>query len=153
MIQHITIDDYLQVTSACRSAIASTMQNNVVNYKVDYYQVEDEFAGKLDAIAELVNGVCANQIAQVLVEGHADFTGGEGYNQGLSERRAATAQNYLEQQGVPYNNIAAFGYGEFRPIASNETAYGRSQNRRTEIHLTTIPVGASNATQISTIDE
>ncbi len=156
--KNISIDDYLLVTSACRTAIANTMKNNTVNYKVNYYQVEEEFAGKLDAIADLVNGVCANQISQVLVEGHADITGAERYNQGLSERRAAAAQDYLEQRGVAYQYIAAFGYGEFRPIASNETNYGRSQNRRTEIHLTTIPVnttpaGASHATQISTLVE
>jgi len=151
--QDISIDDYLQVTSACRAAIASTMKNNVVNYEINEYQVEPQLASRLDAIAEMVNGVCSGQIAQVLIEGHADLTGGEGYNQGLSERRAAAAQNYLEQKGIAYQTITAFGYGEFRPIASNETVEGRSQNRRTEIHLTPLSIAAGTATQISTIDE
>lgn len=153
IVQNISIDNYLQVTAACRSAISNTMKNNMVNYEVDKYQVKPELATRLDAIANLVTGVCAGQIAQVLVEGHADVTGGEGYNQGLSERRASAAQDYLEQQGISYGSIAAFGYGEFRPIASNETVYGRSQNRRTEIHLTTIQSGAGNATQVSTFDD
>ena len=153
VIQNIAIEEYLQVTDACRSAIANTMQDNTVNYKVDHYNVEPFFAGKLDNIADMVTGVCDGQIAQVLVEGHADFTGGEGYNQGLSERRAGAAQHYLEGKGVPYSTIAAFGYGEFRPIASNETANGRSQNRRTEIHITTIPVSAGTTTTLSTLDE
>ena len=150
VVQNITVDDYLQVTQACRSAIASTMQDTTGNYKVNHYQVEPDFANKLSAIADLVNGVCNGQIAQVLVEGHTDVTGGEGYNQGLSERRASTAQNYLEQLGVSHTQIAAFGYGEFRPLASNETTYGRSQNRRTEIHLTTL---AASPSQLSSIDE
>lgn len=153
VIQNISIDNYLQVTSACRSAINSTMKDNIVNYKVNHYQVEPQLASKLDAIADMVNGVCAGQIAQVLVEGHADLTGGEGYNQGLSERRAAAAQDYLEQRGIAYGSITAFGYGEFRPIASNETEYGRSQNRRTEVHVTPIQSGAINATQISNFED
>jgi len=153
IVKNISIDNYLQVTAACRSAISTTMKNNIVNYEVDKYHVKPALAARLDAIANLVTGVCAGQIAQVLVEGHADFTGGEGYNQGLSERRASAAQDYLEQQGISYGSIAAFGYGEFRPIASNETVYGRSQNRRTEIHLTTIQSGADNATQVSTFDD
>ena len=152
VIQNIEIDNYLQVTSACRAGIANTMQNNTVNYEVNHYRVEPVFANKLNVIAELVNGVCAGQISQVLVEGHADVTGGEGYNQGLSERRAAAAQDFLEQQGIHRSQIAAFGYGEFRPIASNETTYGRSQNRRTEIHLTTVRTNGAK-TQISSIDE
>ncbi len=150
---NITVDDFQRVTLACRTAITNTMRNNTVNYAVNYHQVEPEFAGKLAAIADMVTGVCSNQIAQVLIEGHADVTGGEGYNQGLSERRAASAQAFLEQHGVRFDQISAFGYGEFRPVASNETAYGRSQNRRTEVHITTIPAGADNATLISTFDE
>ncbi len=132
---NIEVDPYIGITQACREAIVTSMQQNVLNYKVDFYNIESQYTSRLDLIANVVNGVCANQVTQVLVESHADVTGGEGYNQGLSERRASTVYDYLVEKGVSPEIITAFGYGEFRPIASNETVEGRALNRRTEIHL------------------
>lgn len=132
---NIEVDPYIGVTQACREAIVTSMKNNVLNYKVDFSAIEDRYTAKLDEITSVVSGVCANQVTQVLVEGHADFTGGEGYNQGLSERRASTVYDYLVERGLPVSTVTAFGYGEFRPIASNETEEGRAMNRRTEVHL------------------
>lgn len=134
---NITVDPYIGITQACREAMTLSMQQNVLNYKVDFSNIEPQYNERLDLIADVVNGVCKGQIAQVLVESHADVTGGEGYNQGLSERRAETVHRYLNNRGVSSNQITAFGYGEFRPIASNETIEGRALNRRTEIHLST----------------
>lgn len=132
---NIEVDPYIGITQACREAIVSSMEQNVLNYKVDFYNIESRFEMQLNTIANVVTGVCNGQVTQVLVEGHADFTGGEGYNQGLSERRASTVYDYLADAGVAAELITAFGYGEFRPIASNETAEGRALNRRTEVHL------------------
>ena len=148
----IDIDPHHGITTECREAIFASMQNNVLNYKVDYYAIEDHYIAKLNEIAAVVTGVCKNQVTQVLVEGHADVTGGEGYNQGLSERRAGTVRDYLIGHGVPAEQITAFGYGEFRPIASNETEEGKALNRRTEIHLSIEALRASgnNNYQLST---
>ncbi len=132
---NIQIDPYIGITLACRDAMTMAMNDNTLNYKVDFSSIEPQYNDRLNQIANVVNGVCAGQVTQVLVESHADFTGGEGYNQGLSERRASTVEQYLAERGVASNQIAAFGYGEFRPVASNETAEGRALNRRTEIHL------------------
>ncbi len=131
----IDVDPHHGITRECREAIFASMKDNVLNYEVDFYAVEDNYFAKLNEIASVVTGVCKNQVTQVLVEGHADVTGGEGYNQGLSERRAGTVRDYLIGHGVPAEQITAFGYGEFRPIASNETEQGKALNRRTEIHL------------------
>ncbi|OED39268.1 hypothetical protein AB833_17260 [Chromatiales bacterium (ex Bugula neritina AB1)] len=144
---NIDVDPYSGITQACREAIVTSMQQNVLNYKVDFYNIESQYTASLNRIASVVNGVCANQVTQVLVESHADVTGGEGYNQGLSERRASTVYDYLVEQGVNPEIITAFGYGEFRPIASNETVEGRALNRRTEIHL------SNNNVQLSTNSE
>jgi outer membrane protein OmpA-like peptidoglycan-associated protein len=141
---NITVDPYLHVTQECREAIFTTMQNSTLNYKVDHYNIEAQYNDKLDAIASVVNGVCVNQISQILVEGHADVTGGEGYNQGLSERRSDTVRSHLAGLGISEDLVAAFGYGEFRPIASNESIEGRAKNRRVEIHLSTEPASASS---------
>lgn len=67
------------------------------------------------------------------VEGHTDSVGGEAYNQKLSEQRAMTVRDYLVQQGVSMNSVVARGFGENQPVASNDNARGRQQNRRVEL--------------------
>lgn len=69
------------------------------------------------------------------VEGHTDNVGSAEFNQKLSEDRASAVASYLSAQGVPANRLMAIGYGETRPVASNDTDSGRAQNRRVEIHL------------------
>ncbi|MGM0516380.1 MAG: OmpA family protein [Pseudomonadota bacterium] len=74
-----------------------------------------------------------NAIAEIEVIGHTDSIGTEEYNQGLSERRAATVKNYLISKDVPADVIMTEGRGELEPVATNETREGRAKNRRVEI--------------------
>jgi outer membrane protein OmpA-like peptidoglycan-associated protein len=67
------------------------------------------------------------------VEGHTDSTGSADYNQGLSERRAASVRDFLAQQGIGGQRMVAVGYGLTRPVADNSTREGRASNRRVEI--------------------
>ncbi len=69
----------------------------------------------------------------VEVAGHTDSVGSEKYNQGLSERRANSVRDYLVEKGVKASRLSAKGYGELRPIASNDTEEGRQENRRVEL--------------------
>lgn len=69
----------------------------------------------------------------VTVEGHTDSRDSEANNQVLSQRRAESVRNFLMSKGIPGNQIRAIGMGESRPVASNETAEGRANNRRVEI--------------------
>jgi outer membrane protein OmpA-like peptidoglycan-associated protein len=69
------------------------------------------------------------------ISGHTDSTGTDAINQPLSERRAASVGNYFVAQGIDARRIATQGFGKNRPIASNDTAEGRAQNRRVEIQL------------------
>jgi outer membrane protein OmpA-like peptidoglycan-associated protein len=71
----------------------------------------------------------------VLVEGHTDATGTEDYNMQLSLRRSSTVATFLAGQGVAAARLSAVGYGEIQPIATNETADGRQQNRRVEVAI------------------
>jgi outer membrane protein OmpA-like peptidoglycan-associated protein len=71
----------------------------------------------------------------IVVAGHTDSVGSESYNQRLSNRRANTVSNYLENAGVRGSRLDAVGYGESRPKASNSTSSGRQQNRRVEIYI------------------
>ncbi|HVS30775.1 MAG TPA: OmpA family protein [Thermoanaerobaculia bacterium] len=71
----------------------------------------------------------------IVVAGHADSTGSAAYNQRLSERRADSVSRYLEDLGVRGSRIDTVGYGESQPRATNNTASGRQQNRRVELHV------------------
>lgn len=72
---------------------------------------------------------------EVLVVGHTDSVGSDAYNQGLSERRAASARTFLIGSGLDGGRVRAVGMGENEPIASNDTDAGRQQNRRVEIAI------------------
>ncbi|MBS9777230.1 MAG: OmpA family protein [Gammaproteobacteria bacterium] len=91
-----------------------------------------------------------SQIAQVLNEypktaihvlGFTDSSGAADYNMKLSQRRAKSAAGYLASQGVVQGRMAVRGYGEGYPIASNDNASGRGQNRRAEIYIRAIEKG------------
>ncbi len=86
----------------------------------------------LDQVAQVMRD---RPSAVVRVEGHTDSFGSDSYNQQLSERRARSVVRYLIAKGIPGERLEAVGFGEFRPIASNDTAQGRAKNRRTEFHI------------------
>jgi len=69
----------------------------------------------------------------IIVTGHTDSTGTMAYNQNLSERRADSVAAVLIESGVSARRVVARGAGQTRPVASNDTAAGRAQNRRVEI--------------------
>lgn len=70
---------------------------------------------------------------KILIEGYTDSTGSATLNQGLSERRAQSVKIALLERGVGFDRIDTVGYGMDRPVAGNNTAAGRQQNRRVEI--------------------
>lgn len=86
----------------------------------------------IESLAKILNKYPDTNI---LVEGDTDSTGSEDYNLKLSERRAQSVANYLMGLGVPSSRISMVGLGEMNPIASNDTEYGRQQNRRVEIAI------------------
>ena len=77
------------------------------------------------------------------IEGNTDSVGGEAYNQGLSERRAESVRGYLAEQGIPGSSMTAVGFGKTQPIASNDTAKGRQQNRRVELVVSGEVIGTT----------
>ncbi len=68
-----------------------------------------------------------------VVSGHTDSTGPEAYNQGLSERRAASVKKWLVSNGIPASRLKTVGYGETRAKYDNGTKEGRKLNRRVEL--------------------
>jgi outer membrane protein OmpA-like peptidoglycan-associated protein len=73
------------------------------------------------------------EIKKLQIEGHTDSVGPAPYNMGLSQRRAQAVVNYLKKKGIDPNRLAAKGFGEEKPIATNKTERGRSMNRRVEM--------------------
>jgi len=109
------------ITSALAQPIA---------YGTDGSTLTAEAKTELTAVA---NAIKACPDARVTVVGHTDNTGNDAVNVPLSNSRAQSVADYLVSQGVPAASVASQGEGSSKPVASNDTADGRAQNRRTEI--------------------
>jgi outer membrane protein OmpA-like peptidoglycan-associated protein len=101
--------------------------------------------GARERLAKVSGIVLAYPTLHLQVEGHTDAVGTDEYNQNLSERRAEAVRDYLVQQGIAANSIGARGFGKTQPIATNETAEGRQQNRRVELVLSGDAIGNTTA--------
>ena len=74
--------------------------------------------------------------ARIRIEGYTDSDGSNAQNLSLSRARAAAVRAYLIQHGISASHLTAVGFGENRPVASNTTAAGKTQNRRIELKVT-----------------
>ncbi|HEX5108091.1 MAG TPA: OmpA family protein [Vicinamibacterales bacterium] len=90
-------------------------------------------AGAREKLARVAGIIASHPGLNLTVEGHTDNVGTTDFNQGLSEQRAHSVQDYLVRQGVPPASVGTAGFGESQPVASNTTAAGRQQNRRVEL--------------------
>jgi outer membrane protein OmpA-like peptidoglycan-associated protein len=86
-----------------------------------------------EKLAKISGIVLAYPTLALAIEGNTDSVGGDAYNQTLSENRAGSVRDYLGLQGVPPASMTAHGFGKTQPVASNDTAGGRQQNRRVEL--------------------
>jgi OOP family OmpA-OmpF porin len=108
----------------CWSLEATTLYDSNSSYmKAEAYPLLDEVAIILEKNPEM----------EVEVQGHTDNTGTAEYNQWLSEKRAQKVKDYLVSKGIDPSRLEAKGYGFTQPVASNDTAEGRAQNRRVEL--------------------
>jgi outer membrane protein OmpA-like peptidoglycan-associated protein len=85
---------------------------------------------QLEKIAEFMNN---KKNVIIRVEGHTDATGSPEFNLRLSMQRAEAVKTYLVQRTIAAHRIQTIGFGKARPIASNDSEFGRRMNRRTEI--------------------
>ena len=79
----------------------------------------------------------------VVIEGHTDSVGSDDLNQALSQRRADSVRSYLVRQGIDVARLTTLGAGEGAPVAENESAIGRQQNRRVEVIISNPTLAAS----------
>jgi outer membrane protein OmpA-like peptidoglycan-associated protein len=84
-------------------------------------------------LQEVAKALLEQGDSDIVIEGHTDSRGSDDKNQELSLRRAEEVRGYLVSQGIPTNSVKAVGRGEENPVADNDTAEGRANNRRVEI--------------------
>ncbi len=101
-----------------------------VNFETGKAELTSESQTILNGVAE---SLVANEEIRVQVSGHTDNTGTRAVNRRLSRARADAVRQYLIEKGVPADRLTAAGFGPDRPVASNRTVDGRSQNRRVEL--------------------
>lgn len=111
--------------------IVLNMPGNIT-FKTGSSDLNADFYKVLDGVGIVVEEYNKTLI---VVEGHTDNVGTDENNQSLSERRAASVGQYLMGKGINGQRVLTAGLGESRPIASNDSEAGRSQNRRVEVRL------------------
>jgi len=99
---------------------------------VDKSDLKSESFVELD---QLVSYLTQNASLVIEIGGHTDNTGSEERNKTLSNERAKSVYNYLISKGIAAERLSYKGYGSSQSVASNETAEGRKQNRRTEVKI------------------
>lgn len=104
-----------------------------VNFAFDESDLLPSAYPTLDAVVDVLESLPSLEIE---VSGHTDAIGTDPYNAALSLRRAESVRAYLTRQGIGEGRLTTAGYGESRPILSNETRTGRALNRRVEFRLT-----------------
>jgi len=101
---------------------------------------------KLAKVAGIVSG---HPGLRLDVEGYTDSVGGDAYNQRLSEQRGSSVRDYLTKSGMALASVTTQGFGRAQPVASNDTAEGRQQNRRVEIVISGEIIGTVIGTPIA----
>jgi outer membrane protein OmpA-like peptidoglycan-associated protein len=101
-------------------------------FEINSSELQSVAKGNIESLAKILNKYPDTNI---LIEGDTDNTGSEEYNQKLSERRAQAVADYQKRLGVAGSRISTVGLGELNPIASNDSEYGREQNRRVEVAI------------------
>jgi outer membrane protein OmpA-like peptidoglycan-associated protein len=102
-----------------------------------------------EKLAKVVGIVSGHPGLRLDVEGHTDSVGGDEYNQRLSEQRGAAVRDYLTQEGMAASSVTTKGLGKTQPVASNDTAKGRQQNRRVELVISGDVIGTEIGTPLA----
>ncbi len=127
----VDISNQIRV-SAAQMALDQLLAGKVIEFALDGTELTPRSQRLLDEVAQALRQY---PDANVAIEGHTDSRGRDAYNLELSQRRANAVRAYLVQQGIANNRLTATGYGETRPIRSNNTEAGRQANRRVEFKV------------------
>ncbi len=106
-----------------------------VFFDVNASALKPESKTELDKLVQFLKN---NATAKIEIGGHTDNTGTASANQQLSEARAKSVYDAIVQAGIDASRLTYRGYGASKPVADNDTEQGRSQNRRTEVRITSM---------------
>ena len=120
--------------TACQALFDDLKGDAKINFAYNRAEIRDP--ASLSLIKTLASAASQCSSFRITVDGHTDADGSEAYNLDLSRRRAEEVVKNLIANGVDANNITGGGYGESRPIASNDTPEGMARNRRIEFKVT-----------------
>ena len=141
--------------------IQQTIVLHAVNFKTNSDVLTDADKAQIDpVVATLLPALQAQPSLHVEVDGHTDSRGSAAYNLKLSDKRANAVKDYLVSKGIAASQLSAHGFGQTKPVASNDTVDGRTQNRRVEfvVQGTAAPdtkivtEGSTSAEQNSAVD-
>ena len=96
-----------------------------------------------EKLAKISGIVLAYPDLRLAIEGNTDSVGGDSMNQQLSEDRAGSVRDYLAKENIPMTSMTSRGFGKTQPVASNDTAEGRQQNRRVELVVSGDVIGTT----------
>lgn len=136
--QESKLREQLQGTGVSVTRVGNDLILNMpgsITFEVNQSAIRASFYDVLNSVVLVVN-----EFDKTIIEisGYTDSTGAESYNQELSERRSASVGNYFKAQAVAPGRVVTKGFGERFPVADNETAAGRENNRRVELKLVPI---------------
>ncbi len=135
----------LQTRDTARGLIVNMSD---VLFDTGKFSLRPEAREKLAKVAGIVSGHPGLRLA---VEGNTDSVGNDAYNQTLSEERGGSVRDYLVSQGMASGSVTSAGFGKTQPVATNDTAAGRQQNRRVEIVISGEVIGTVIGTPIAAI--
>ncbi len=130
----VQIEEEAVIVPAQALTFDSTRYNGLFGF--GSAELPEAIQGELAEVAEVLNSYPQ---AQVIIIGHTDFIGSAEFNQVLSKKRAQTIADHLFNLGVVSGQVEIIGKGASDPIADNNTATGRMQNRRVEITIPSFP--------------
>lgn len=107
------------------------LSDDSVKFPTNVHDLSQEAEARLNELADRLKS--ENRNVYLEIQGHTDARGSEDYNEKLGEARAEAVRRYLNQQGVALNRMSTISYGKDAPVAPNDTAEGRAQNRRVVI--------------------
>jgi len=115
--------------AACQGQLANMMGRERIEFLSGKTDLNATSLGLIDRLTPIVAN-CVKQDLTLLIAGHTDDRGAAELNQRISQQRADAVQTAFTERGLETGSLSAKGFGETTPIASNDTANGRAQNRR-----------------------
>ncbi len=120
------------IAETTQKANAVIFKNLDLKFNFDSFKVKSSDDTKIQEFVDYMN---ANKNYDATIVGHTDSKGSKAYNQTLSQNRAKAVKSVMVKKGIDTHRLTTLGMGESKPVSTNATKEGRSQNRRVEAQI------------------